>query len=277
MILDESHIRWRVIIVSACYSGIFIPVLKNDSTLIMTAADSRHSSFGCDDTRDLTYFGEALLQRCAAARLLAQPGVHRHGAHHPPARGRRRRDPFQSKTVRRTARCRRGCRCWMRRRPAAAPYRPRNHPHDIEAHRGEEEIGSDPLRLQDRTAPGGDHPRRRRRQAHEIAPAEGAATPGRKAPAAVRAGHGTQPEPGRRSAWCTAMGARRFPGAFAHEAVSWVRQAEQLGTGHAVMQAAPGLTRRSAGADPLRRWTADYDVRRCGHCCRRPVATRWDC
>jgi hypothetical protein len=61
-ILDESHIRWRVIIVSACYSGIFIPVLKNDSTLIMTAADARHSSFGCDDTRDLTYFGEALLR-----------------------------------------------------------------------------------------------------------------------------------------------------------------------------------------------------------------------
>jgi hypothetical protein len=61
-ILDESQIRWRVIIVSACYSGIFIPVLKNDSTLIMTAADSRHSSFGCDDTRDLTYFGEALLR-----------------------------------------------------------------------------------------------------------------------------------------------------------------------------------------------------------------------
>jgi hypothetical protein len=61
-ILNESHIRWRVIIVSACYSGIFIPVLKNDATLIMTAADSRHSSFGCDDTRDLTYFGEALLR-----------------------------------------------------------------------------------------------------------------------------------------------------------------------------------------------------------------------
>jgi hypothetical protein len=61
-ILDESHIRWRILVVSACYSGIFIPVLKNASTLIMTAADSRHSSFGCDDTRDLTYFGEALLQ-----------------------------------------------------------------------------------------------------------------------------------------------------------------------------------------------------------------------
>jgi hypothetical protein len=61
-ILNESQIRWRIIIVSACYSGIFIPVLKNDSTLIMTAADARHSSFGCDDSRDLTYFGEALLR-----------------------------------------------------------------------------------------------------------------------------------------------------------------------------------------------------------------------
>ena len=61
-ILDQAHVRWRIVIVSACYSGIFIPVLKNDSTLVMTAADSHHSSFGCDDTRDLTYFGEALLK-----------------------------------------------------------------------------------------------------------------------------------------------------------------------------------------------------------------------
>ena len=61
-ILDEAHIRWRIVIVSACYSGIFIPVLKTDSTLVMTAADAHHSSFGCDDSRDLTYFGEALLQ-----------------------------------------------------------------------------------------------------------------------------------------------------------------------------------------------------------------------
>jgi Peptidase C13 family len=61
-ILDEAHIRWRIVVVSACYSGIFIPVLKDDSTLVMTAADSRHSSFGCDDSRDLTYFGEALLK-----------------------------------------------------------------------------------------------------------------------------------------------------------------------------------------------------------------------
>ncbi len=59
-ILDEAQIRWRVIVASACYAGIFVRPLATDSSLIMTAADSRHSSFGCADDRDLTYFGEAL-------------------------------------------------------------------------------------------------------------------------------------------------------------------------------------------------------------------------
>ncbi len=60
--LDESGIKWRVLIVSACYSGVFLEPLETDSTLIATASDSEHSSFGCADDRDLTYFGEALLK-----------------------------------------------------------------------------------------------------------------------------------------------------------------------------------------------------------------------
>jgi hypothetical protein len=60
--LDESGIKWRVVIVSACYSGVFVDALKSEDTLVITAADSDHSSFGCDDDRDLTYFGEALLE-----------------------------------------------------------------------------------------------------------------------------------------------------------------------------------------------------------------------
>jgi hypothetical protein len=60
--LDEAGIRWRIVIVSACYAGIFVPVLQDETTLVMTAADARHSSFGCADDRDLTYFGEALLR-----------------------------------------------------------------------------------------------------------------------------------------------------------------------------------------------------------------------
>jgi hypothetical protein len=60
--LDDSGIKWRVIIVSACYAGIFVEPLKSDSTLVITAADADHTSFGCADDRDLTYFGEAFLR-----------------------------------------------------------------------------------------------------------------------------------------------------------------------------------------------------------------------
>ena len=57
--LDESGIKWRVIVVSACYAGGFIEPLKNDTTMIATAADANHVSFGCGDDFDFTYFGRA--------------------------------------------------------------------------------------------------------------------------------------------------------------------------------------------------------------------------
>jgi hypothetical protein len=57
--LDEAGIKWRVIAISACYSGGFIEPLKDDNTLIVTAADSDHTSFGCGNDSDLTYFGKA--------------------------------------------------------------------------------------------------------------------------------------------------------------------------------------------------------------------------
>jgi len=60
--LDEAGIKWRIIMVSACYSGSFIDTLKDDYTAIMTASSAEEASFGCDDQRELTYFGESLLQ-----------------------------------------------------------------------------------------------------------------------------------------------------------------------------------------------------------------------
>jgi hypothetical protein len=60
--LDDAAIEWRVVIVSACYSGIFIEPLQSPNTLVITAADADHTSFGCADDRDLTYFGEAFLR-----------------------------------------------------------------------------------------------------------------------------------------------------------------------------------------------------------------------
>ncbi|MBV8783315.1 MAG: hypothetical protein JOZ67_03920 [Gammaproteobacteria bacterium] len=60
--LDASGIRWRVVVVSACYAGVFVDELKNETTAVITAADATHTSFGCDEDRDLTWFGEAFLK-----------------------------------------------------------------------------------------------------------------------------------------------------------------------------------------------------------------------
>jgi hypothetical protein len=60
--LDEAGIQWRIIVVSACYSGSFIDPLRNARSLVITASASDRNSFGCSDERDLTYFGEEFLQ-----------------------------------------------------------------------------------------------------------------------------------------------------------------------------------------------------------------------
>ena len=60
--LDTAGIRWRLIVVSACYAGVFLDELKSDTTAIVTAADADHTSFGCEEDRDLTWFGEAFLK-----------------------------------------------------------------------------------------------------------------------------------------------------------------------------------------------------------------------
>ncbi len=57
-VLDWSGIRWRILVVSACYSGTFIEPLKDEYTLILTASRKDRNSFGCSDDRELTYFGE---------------------------------------------------------------------------------------------------------------------------------------------------------------------------------------------------------------------------
>jgi hypothetical protein len=57
--LQESGIKWRVIVISACHAGAFIKPLQDKNTIILTAAAADRTSFGCSDDRDLTYFGEA--------------------------------------------------------------------------------------------------------------------------------------------------------------------------------------------------------------------------
>jgi hypothetical protein len=56
--LRFTGVRRRVVIISACYSGIFLPLADAD-TMVITAADADHPSFGCRDRAQWTYFGDA--------------------------------------------------------------------------------------------------------------------------------------------------------------------------------------------------------------------------
>jgi len=59
--LDEAGIRWRVLVVSACYSGGFVESLRSPETLVITAARADRTSFGCGVQSEITWFGEAFL------------------------------------------------------------------------------------------------------------------------------------------------------------------------------------------------------------------------
>ena len=61
--LEEAGIRRRVLILSACYSGVFVPALATPDTAILTAAASTRTSFGCAAENDWTFFGDALINR----------------------------------------------------------------------------------------------------------------------------------------------------------------------------------------------------------------------
>ena len=72
-LLRESGIRWKVVLVSACYSGGFIDPVKDERTLVITAARRDRRSFGCADENDFTYFGRAFFKEALpGARSFAQ-------------------------------------------------------------------------------------------------------------------------------------------------------------------------------------------------------------
>ncbi|MBF9234307.1 C13 family peptidase [Microvirga alba] len=62
-LLGETKARHRVVIVSACYSGIFANALADERTLVITAAAEDKPSFGCRDGATWTYFGDAFFNK----------------------------------------------------------------------------------------------------------------------------------------------------------------------------------------------------------------------
>lgn len=54
--------RPTVVIVSACYSGVFLPALSGPNRMVMTAARRDRSSFGCTESDRYPYYDACILQ-----------------------------------------------------------------------------------------------------------------------------------------------------------------------------------------------------------------------
>src|SRR3954469_24334169 len=65
--LNSSGARYRVVIISACYSGVFARALADRRTLVITAAAPDRPSFGCEDGATWTYFGDAFFNQALRA------------------------------------------------------------------------------------------------------------------------------------------------------------------------------------------------------------------
>lgn len=61
--LSDSGIKWKVLVISACYSGGYIEPLKDANTLIITASDETHTSFGCEPDSEFTWFSRAFFDQ----------------------------------------------------------------------------------------------------------------------------------------------------------------------------------------------------------------------
>jgi hypothetical protein len=61
-VMKESGIRWKVVVLSACYAGSFMEPLKDPGTMFIAAARADRRSFGCADENDFTYFGRAFFK-----------------------------------------------------------------------------------------------------------------------------------------------------------------------------------------------------------------------
>ena len=60
-LLDDAGIGPRIVVVSACYAGGFVPALRAPDTLVITAAAADRPSFGCGSESTITFFGRAWL------------------------------------------------------------------------------------------------------------------------------------------------------------------------------------------------------------------------
>jgi hypothetical protein len=75
--LDDAGIRWRIVVISACYSGGFIPALADERTIVMAAAAADRTSFGCSNDSDMTFFTDALFNQALRTERSLLPAFER--------------------------------------------------------------------------------------------------------------------------------------------------------------------------------------------------------
>ena len=59
--------RPAVVIIAACFSGVFVPLLADPNRMVLTAARPDRASFGCGETDQYTYFDACVLQEIGGA------------------------------------------------------------------------------------------------------------------------------------------------------------------------------------------------------------------
>lgn len=75
LINDACPNRPSVVVISACFSGVFIPPLQSSNRLILTAARPDRASFGCGEDDKYPYFDDCFLSAAPTAHDFAALGA----------------------------------------------------------------------------------------------------------------------------------------------------------------------------------------------------------
>lgn len=75
LVNDACPSRPSVVVISACFSGVFIPPLQDKNRLILTAARPDRASFGCGEDDKYPFFDDCFLAVAPSARDFAALGA----------------------------------------------------------------------------------------------------------------------------------------------------------------------------------------------------------
>lgn len=67
MVGDACGARPTVVVISACFSGVFVPALSGANRMVLTAARADRSSFGCGQNDKYPYFDACMLESLPGA------------------------------------------------------------------------------------------------------------------------------------------------------------------------------------------------------------------